>query len=196
MKAIVTILFIIIGLSANGQFNEFYNNKLIDSLLVDTVVDDYWYKEKINNLITQINKDKGLTENMFPYACYDSVVTYQINIKYGFTENSKYLEKVFVKGEINKNLKLTNGFKLTPKQIDKLLSIINNPLNFSWGECGTPIPSSLIVFYSNNKMLSLVQLSCGYQQIDCYPINFRTKLGGLTDSRVQLIIDLMKEIKN
>ncbi len=195
MKTIITILFVIFELSANGQFNEFYNNNLIDSLLVDTIVDDYWYKEKIKNLITQIKKDKGQTEKMFPYTAYDSVVAYRINEKYKETEKSIYIERVLVKGEINKELNLNNGFKLSENHISKLLTLINNPLNFDWAECGTPIPYGLIIFYRKNKPVSFIQLACSYQQIDCYPVNLRTKLGGLRDNKIGYIVELMKDIK-
>ena len=195
MKILLSFVFIaIIGQKISAQTNEFYNQKLINDILRDTVVDDNSYKEKIRELVTVMHQDKGDKSKMFPFSEYDSVIAYKFNKKYFHSEDSKEMERVFYKGKIRKDLNLVNGYKLNENQIEKLLGFINNPCNFSWAECGTPITFGLIVFYRKQEMKAIIQLSCGFNQIDCFPINKRTKLGKVTDEKAVWLDIFVEEI--
>lgn len=195
MKILLSFVFIVVfGQQIFAQTNEFYNQKLINDIHRDTVVDDYWYKERIRELVNVINQDKGDKSKMFPFSEYDSVIAYKFNKKYFHSEDSKEMERVFYKGKIRKDLNLVNGYKLNKNQIEKILGFINNPLNFSWAECGTPITFGLIVFYHKDEMKALIQLSCGFNQIDCFPINKRTKLGAVTYEKAVWLDKFVEEI--
>ena len=196
MKYLAITIIIFSYLSTYGQQNEFYNRSMIESIFADTLVNSDWYKDHIRNLVKLIDQDKGLPNKMFPFIRCDSVVAYKFNQKYRSTGNSNYIiDNVVNNGEIAKDIELEYGKKMTDDQVQKFLSIINNPMNFDWSECGTPITYGLIIFYKNEQIEAFVQLSCGYSQVACYPMNLRTKFGALRNSKVELLVDLAKEIE-
>jgi len=194
MKQLFALMFILSFTNPiTSQENKFYNSQIIDSILIDTIVDDWWYKEKIISLVDTMHFDKGDSNKMFPFSTYTRVESYDINEEYFKTENIKYYEKVFIKGEINSKLIEDSGITLNDIQIIKLLDFINNPLNFNWSDCGTPLTSKLIVFYNKSEIKSIIQISCYSQQIICYPYNVRSKLGGINPKKSVNFQSLLNE---
>ena len=128
--------------------------------------------------------DKGDAVKMFPYCNPDSVVAYDFNKKYRKTEHIEDTQEVFKNGNIRNDLRLTDGTKLNLTCAKELTEFVSLPTNFTWSNCGTPIPFGIIAFYRKGKIKSLILLSCGgLRQVECYPQSNRIKFGAISEDK-------------
>lgn len=116
-----------------------------------------------NHMIDIVEQSKSDKSVLFPYLEIDSIVLYYAD--------------AFRKGEIDKNkCKILNK-----EEKNSLFELLNNPLYFQWGECGTAILDHRFIFYSNRRKKATVDVSCESNMVKCSPANPLTRDGGLND---------------
>ena len=87
------------------------------------------------------------------------------------------------------NAHIKNVSKLCIDKTKLLLNVINNPLNFGVGECGTNIPFSKVVLFNKGQEVGSVTFGCNYSMISTYPNNPMIT-GGLTDHGDSLLTSI------
>ncbi len=182
------IIFLLLFIS-NIQCQD--KNILITKLYQDTIETDTFYR---NQIITYIDSVKYNSSSKFPNRKFTKVICYTLNNSYFQNEKSKIITSVFDK----KNQKLNNydsKVLLSQKEVKILLSIINDPLSYQWGACGTPIPKIGFVFYNKQDVIGYFDIGCSYNQINSmYPDFYITREGSLTNDARNKIINLVKKI--
>jgi hypothetical protein len=116
----------------------------------------------------------------------------------GTTDFKKIITWTFNrKGELNPLLDTSKGNFVDSASIQELIKFVENPLNFSWGECGTFVPFYIILLQDhNNNIISAISIACGFTQIDLYPYDPRIKTGGLNEQSMKELYTLIKRNKN
>lgn len=71
-----------------------------------------------------------------------------------------------------------------------LLNVINDPLNYSIGECGTVIPFSQVVFYLKTKRFAEITFACSYSFVSSTPNN--PMIFGNFNSRGDSLLNLVQ----
>ncbi len=128
-----------------------------------------WYLPYIKKIINEIeNNCEDTSHLVYPYKEFNEVIFYNNSLG------------VF-------------GKELNNKQIKELLSIINNPLNFSWGET-TFTTNNIIVFKSNDKTIAKL-LIMDFNYIISEPQNIMMKFGSLKGEGIKRFSKLLKSIK-
>jgi len=171
MKA-YSILFILILLNINcfGQFTKTEKVNIIYSLkaeLDDSTTILTRTEGEINSMINlmEINLVK---DSLFPNQEFDSVV-------YSLFESHKKPDKIIYTKSIDKN------------QTIEFLRLINNPLNFKWGECGTPITEAKLEFLKNGVIIASVSFACSHGQLFCEPKNEMIRWGYLNEKGNEIL---------
>ena len=153
-------------------YGEWTLKEIVDSLYTDTLTyrntfdstkADTFYLNRILKLIQNIRADSGDTSTLFPKAQYDKVTAKDALVQWN-----------------------QNGFKvlygmsktLTKTQAEELLRIINNPLGFTWSECGTWTPTARFDFYQEGEIVRTIDVGCSWQ----FKTDFeKLKFGTLAD---------------
>lgn len=132
-------------------------------------------KANFNILIDQkidfLKKAKQDSKKLFPYSIADS----GIYIRY-----DEYDSKAKMSIEL-KERKPKFAKVLCKEKIAAIINWANNPNNFGYGECGTPIAEAHILFFSKGKKISEIIFACGHRQIICEPENVLINFGGLNE---------------
>ncbi|MCH2225586.1 MAG: hypothetical protein MK066_12520, partial [Crocinitomicaceae bacterium] len=135
------------------EFNIEEINQGMEDRINDSLWSVYWndeYKQQTSAL-------KNLSVDhlsLFPYQEIDSALFY-------FYESASK-EDEFITLE-NRHIK--NVSKLCIDKTKLLLNVINNPLNFGVGECGTNIPFSKVVLFNKGQEVGSVTFGCNYSMI-------------------------------
>lgn len=143
--------------------------EIIDRLYTDTLQHrnafdstkaDTFYLRRIRKLIQNIKADSSDTSTLFPKVQYDKITAKEalvqwnrngFNVLYGLSKT------------------------LTKTQAEELLRIINNPLGFTWSECGTWTPTARFDFYFEGKIVRTIDVGCSWQfKTDFEKIKFGT----------------------
>lgn len=146
--------------------------------LNDSLWSNYWMPEH-NRIIDELDAFKDGTKELFPYSDFDSVV-FVFYKPYTDLENANDLEKRTIK-DIS---------VLCQEKANLLLNVINDPMNYTTGECGTAIPFSQVVFYFRNKKVGELTFACSYSSIRSVPEN--TMIFGNLNSRGDSLLNLVK----
>lgn len=137
----------------------------IDSIINITLIDTALYpanKELIKDYCKKLKENGNKIAFMFPYKPFSKVLLCKID-----NENDTRLwdDPKDYWSKLDKKY-LANSKTLNIVQIEKLLLIINNPLNFEWSECGSPIPEYEFVFTNRKgKIINRLVLCCNMNQI-------------------------------
>lgn len=127
--------------------------------LEDSLWSNYWMPEH-TRIMNDLEDYKKVAKKLFPYSDFDSTVfiLYETD---GDQDHSIDLKKRAIA-----SVKV-----MCPAKANLLLNIVNNPLNYSIGECGTSIPFSQVVFYLRKKKVRELTFSCGYSSLFAKPEN-------------------------
>ena len=125
--------------------------------LEDSLWSNYWIPEH-NSIMSDLEGYKKGTKKLFPYSDFDSTVFihYETDGDHSIDLKKRAIASVKV---------------MCPAKANLLLNIVNNPLNYSIGECGTSIPFSQVVFYLRKKKVGELTFSCGYSSLFAKPEN-------------------------
>lgn len=146
-----------------------------DTLLVGNDIDQGdsakdFYKEEIHRLLIDLKNDKYKNDRLYPMLTFNEVVLSELS-----------------SGEI---------YTLSEKQIQKLLTIINDPLSFSWSET-TSEPAFKIDFIKDGLIVSTLNIEDDKSVIKINPelSGFRKMKFGMLKPRFQKqIMSLFAEI--
>lgn len=176
MKTIIFILSVI-SVSCFGQLTKTEKEKIIFSLkaeLHDSTTIRTKTKKEISSMITIMEKNL-VKDSLFPYQVADSVVY------------SVYETHIGVKPENLLKRKIIKAKTIETKKTIKFLELINNPLNFQWGECGTPIIEAKLEFWKNGVVFATVKFACSHGQLFCDPKNEMIRWGVLNDKGNEIL---------
>jgi hypothetical protein len=188
MKALPTaFLFLLTALSGRAQENAFYSETLINEILADTNVDDHYLQNDILELVEAMRQDKGDFDLMFPFIIADSVVLYTFNkdiplyLEYLEGETRKAPYHLFDNNGLKTELDFDYRDRLTEKEVDEFLHVLNDTRNFEWsGVIGPNFAKALFAFYKDGEIRSYVRLN-SLGQIACNPTSRRIKYGAVTE---------------
>ncbi len=122
-------------------------------------------------------------ESLFPYAKFDSVIYFQYGTKDKF--EPAHWNKIYSEHVINSK-------HLPIEKVTKILTLINNPLNFIWGECGTPFIEGAIIFYNSGIEIARIEHACSGGQIFTRPHNALIRWGTLKDQAYKNLYTILK----
>jgi len=123
----------------------------------DSLLHKYWaneYTHQKNELHQFING----TSLLFPYQPVDSALFYF------YEPASKDDAHLNLAQRTIKDISL-----ICPEKTQLLLNVINNPLNFGIGECGTSIPFAKITLFSQGEEIGEITFGCQYSMISTTP---------------------------
>ncbi len=146
-----------------------------DTLLVGTDLDREnsakdFYKEEIHSLLIDLKNDKYKEDRLYPMLSFNEVVLSELST--GLT------------------------YELSNRQIEKLLTIINDPLSFNWSET-TLEPAFRIDFVKDGLIVSTLSIEDDKSVIKINPelSGFRKMKFGMLKPRFQKeLMDLFSEI--
>ncbi|MBK9673457.1 MAG: hypothetical protein IPO70_14780 [Bacteroidetes bacterium] len=156
--------------------------EVVDSIYKDTIEHrdyfdkskvDTFYLREIQKLITQISKDKNNPKTLFPCVSFDNVIAQDIL-------NS------------DSGIKLGELKQLNISQTKKLLNIVNNPLNYNWGENvvhGHQLPN--FHFIIETKLSRHLILDA---HVNSSQIHRKIKFGTLNNEKCSELMDLCHEL--
>lgn len=156
-------------------------DEIVDSLYSDTLIHrdyfdpsqpDTFYFTRIIALAEMVRARGNDTNSLFPQVGFDAVRA----------RKAHSLEPL---------LWHESAVVLTEEQVAKLLQLLNNPINFSWGECGTWEPDVRFEFLSDGYVLRQLDEGCGGQFMTDHP---GMKFGSLTEPRRREYRALLEEI--
>ena len=183
--------YLIIFLAVHGL--AFGQKSIVEKLYADTVGND----SASIRILTQEIKRRQKDTLALQLLKYTHVVAYRINESY-FTGQSDFRqsEPYSIVDWSTKELstKTSKPQKLTKEQIQTLLYIYNNPDNFIWAECGTPIPIAGFVFYKKNKIIGYIDIACDFGHTDSNPRILQTKWGALSPQGIKQLVELCKQL--
>ncbi len=186
MKRALLILFTLTSTNIFSQdiesvIGEIYSDTTILRDPINKEIPDKYYVNRMMEIETLI-RSRGF--KIFPSNVTKGKIL-ELNQDYdsgpGTTDFDKIVTWVYnVNGDLNPLLDTTKGIYVDSTTIHEVVNIVENPLNFNWGECGTFIPRYAILFQDKDNHLKYsVAIGCGYIQIDLYPPDPRVKTGGL-----------------
>ena len=193
MRLLIIIFLIVFGSCQQSLINK----KTIDSecdisnidltFYVDSIIKEYnldseckdirkLFSREIDSAINRLKKSKYLDNQLWPYSKIDSA---KYLLYKPFDDNFKKLDF--------KDRDITKVIRLCDDQIYGIVNFFNNPNYFSYGECGTQIPESEILFYNKGKIVARIELSCCEGQSSCEPYNFMCKFGAINEKGIRQI---------
>ncbi|MCH2232468.1 MAG: hypothetical protein MK105_19180 [Crocinitomicaceae bacterium] len=181
LKFHTILLFSLISIYGFTQHSTEKIKSIQDSMrleLSDTVKSK-WVKPELHSMIQLLNTP----DSLFPYLPYDSVLYF----RYGTNDN-------FEPAHWNKiNSEHVIDSKILPiEKVTKILTVINNPLNFKWGECGTPLIEGAIVFYNSGIEIARIEHACSGGQIFTEPDNALIRWGILNEQGYKDLYKILK----
>ncbi|MCB9197679.1 MAG: hypothetical protein H6600_04415 [Flavobacteriales bacterium] len=161
MKLQVFYRILIIILISNYCHSQHSNEKLLaikDSIQLEfnDTLKSKWVKPELNEMLELLNRP----DSLFPYSRFDSVVYFQYGTKDKF--EPAHWNKIYSEYVIDSK-------NLSTKKVNDILIVINNPLNFKWGECGTPFIEGAIIFYHSGIEIARIAIACSGGQIYTEP---------------------------
>ena len=127
-----------------------------------------WVKPELDRMIELLNSP----DSLFPYLEFDSVSYFRYGTEDRFepTEwNQIYMEHIL-------------DFRtLSIEEVNSILIVVNNPLNFEWGECGTPFIEGAIIFYNGGIEIAKIEHACSGGQVFSTPQNPLIRWGNLNE---------------
>lgn len=159
MKGTIFILLLWLSVQAYGQkitYPIYDNDSIYNILLKDTGNNATNKKAWLNNYADSIRSYANSINSFFPYKPFNKVIIHRQNVEY------------FKSGNINQiNNRHENGkdFYASIHDINELLEIINNPLYFTFAECGTSTTKYEICFMNGNNIVETLKVSCDETQI-------------------------------
>ena len=170
---------------------------IVESLLKDT--NNLYYQGlsyKIKELAESIKEHGFKKEFLFPYKEYHRIVGYRINKQFVIDNDVVLLGESCIdtstmelKNFMDKHGVLTN---IQSSQIDKVLEIVNNPLNFEWFIHDSQHLKGGIIFLNNkNRIIAYINIYDNGHQLGFIPDNIRFKNGMLKSEygiKMQIIL--------
>lgn len=145
----------------------------VDDIIRSLKTDTNWV-EYNKECIAILNKSKEDKLALFPYSEVDSAVFlyYKVDIQNSKAPDSGFIDSNFRFGTI-----------LCKEKIQALLNLFNNPTNFGWGEFGTPLPNSHILFFNKGEQVGRVVFCNGhFSQSYSFPKNTLSRFGLLNET--------------
>ncbi len=180
MKKIATLIILssLFSISCLGQITIIEKKAIIDSLMVElndssTILTKT--ENEIQSMIDLMKLSSEKEESLFPYQKFDSVI-------YSVYENQHK-----IKPQDRDKRKVIKSKLIEKNRANELLELINNPLNFQWGECGTPVTEAKLEFWSNGKVIATVEFACSHGQLFCKPENLMIRWGVLNERGNKLL---------
>ena len=126
----------------------------------------------------------------------DSMINKLESLKESQSSNYPFINEIdsSVIYKVNSDLEVKKLGKLNDDQIIKVNKLLNNPLYFEWGECGTPVENYTIDYYENNLKIATIYIACENNFIMTEPHNVLTRHGGLTEEGRNLINCFLDEV--
>ena len=184
MKPLKQIITLVLTLNFVWGYSQFSQEELLsikDSIQseINDSIKSKWKKDDLLKMINLLDKP----DSLFPFTSYDSVYY----IKYGTKDkidlakwNKKYTEHVL------------DSKKLSNEDVNTILTIINNPLNFNWGECGTPFIEGAIIFYKSGNEIAKIKHACSGGQLLTEPDNALSRWGILSEVGYTKLYEVLK----
>ena len=156
-------------------------DEIVDSLYSDTLIHrdyfdpsqpDTFYFKRIIALAEMVRARGNDTNSLFPQVGFNAV----------WARKAHTLEPLTWHG---------SAVALTDEQVTRLLRLLNNPIHFSWGECGTWEPDVRFEFLSDGSIKQQLDEGCGGQFMTDHP---GMKFGSLTEPRRREYRALLEEI--
>jgi hypothetical protein len=163
---ILTLVFLLTAMSY-GQYSKQEIIQIKDSLkqeLTDSLAKPANTKKELKSMIRLLNHNLK-NDSLFPYQQFDSVVYSQFE-DWLMLEPDKMSERKIIKKKT-----------IEQDKVNSLLRLINNPLNFQWGECGTPVREAKVEFWHKGKIMATIDFACSFGQIFCEPENILIRWG-------------------
>lgn len=175
MKHILLFLsFIFISIAS---FSQEWNRDSIIRGIKNEVDNNPGVKENFStycgSIIKQLEKSRKDTLALFPYSPVDSVLYHTFH--------------TFNKQHIHEKKRIIHTRKLNDSIVGKLILLVNNPIYFEWGECGTPIPETEAVFYYKGKEIARIGFACTLGQLSSNPDNILTRWGNLNEQGSEIL---------
>jgi hypothetical protein len=149
----------------------------MEDMTNDSLWNKYW-KAEHDQQMAILNKVSNDSFALYPYKKVDSALFYFYEV------GSKEDEPLDFDSRQLKDVSL-----LSSDKTKLLLNVINNPLNFGTGECGTDIPFSKIVLFNKGQVIGDVNFGCNYTMIITPPSNPMIT-GGLADQGDSLLTSI------
>jgi len=154
--------------------NKYSVKFLSDSLFQDTlrdkeaIIQSTLYKEEVEKIINNVKLNcKNLKHTTYPFKKFDQVIYYSLGVEFF-------------------------GKNLNDKEIEQFIELINNPLNFEWGET-TFVSDKLIVFKMDTKEIGRLEIMDEWI-IKSQPNNILSKYGALTKEGRKKFKALIKKL--
>ena len=125
------------------------------------------FDAELKKMITLLEQSQADTFVLFPNSPVDSVLYHTFH--------------TFNKQHIHEKKRIIHTRKLNDSIVGKLILLVNNPIYFEWGECGTPIPETEAVFYYKGKEIARIGFACTLGQLSSNPDNILTRWGNLNE---------------
>lgn len=138
-----------------------------------------WVKGDLQRMLELLENP----DSLFPYFDYDAVyhVTYGTEGRFEPAEwNHVFRDHVLQKR------------RLTQDQIDAVLGVVNNPLLFHWGECGTPFIEGEVIFYRMDKEVASIRYACTGGQLFTSPDNILSRWGILNERGHKILHEALR----
>ncbi len=85
---------------------------------------------------------------------------------------------------------------LSLKHVKSIVNYLNNPNNYNWSECGSPIAEHELQLYEKGKLKLRIVISCDYSQVHLSEKNEIIKHGALNErGSSSTLYKLIKEVK-
>lgn len=141
----------------------------LEKELSDSLIRNY-FSEDINRMTGILQSSEKDPSILFPFQQIDSAI-------YSYYEPYQE-EKRALEGP---------GIRLCAEKQKLLIQLVNNPVLFNIGECGTPIPQARVDFYSEGLPVASIDFSCSHSQLHCTPENPLTRFGHLNEKGNELL---------
>lgn len=160
---------------------EFETDSIIHQLQQELLDSTYnLFSEMIESSVSILEESK-FNENMrWPYNEVDSAFYEMYEPFDGNMEELDLTDRV-----------LKKRIKLCEAKTKAILDLMNNPVLFSYGECGTAIPEACINFYSQGKIVGTITLACNHSQTSCTPKNYLNRFEAF-NSEGDMLLDKIK----
>lgn len=129
-----------------------------------------FYKDQIEKLLIELNRDKNKVDQLYPMADFDEVTA--SNGTFG-------RKKAF-----------------TDEQISRLLMIVNDPTSFNWSET-TSEPDIQVAFFKEGKIVGILNIEADKLVVTPSPelLGFlKMKFGTLNEDSRRALIKLLAEV--
>lgn len=182
INGVIFLLLLGVSMRLSAQhirYPEYNMDSVYQVLLKDTVNNTGGAKSWLKHYADSIRSYGNDVNSFFPYKPFNKVVVYRQNEAYLLTGN---------KGSLSPYSDTSKSYVLDSEDINELLEIINNPLYFTFAECGTAITQYEIRFMNGSGIVEKLKIACSDRQIisdsEVKDMNWqRMKYGAITDQK-------------